>query len=103
MNNSHIQLITFRSEAYHWIKENVSRFKLILCLIPASQGFLAIIGAGAYFSPLLFDDIDCRCGMLWCDLSQAKYKIFPKECDITPIVEFLRLGGVGYGYSKYNA
>ena len=28
---------------------------------------------------------------------------FTKECDLTPIIEFLRVGGAGYGYPNCNA
>jgi len=82
------------------------------------DGRLALLGAGLYFPPFKQPQVDCRCLALCADIlppfgaipGQPKpivvdasklsiYEPFPNECDLTPLVEFLRLGGTEHGSS----
>ncbi len=102
-NDSYLQIIICRGEAYRYLQEHFYSFNIHA--YPTSYlDCYALVGAGAYFSPFTNADVECRCAGLWRDLcKEAKSIIFPKECDLTPMVKFLQMGGAGYGYPNYNA
>ncbi|KTD04166.1 hypothetical protein [Legionella feeleii] len=102
-NRPYLQIITFCGEAYHYLEDHYCRFNIVAYPIFISPDYQALIGAGAYFSPFTLADIDCRCDGLWDDLiNEAKSIIFSKQCDLTPIVKFMQMGGIGYGYPTYR-
>ncbi|AUH72479.1 hypothetical protein [Legionella sainthelensi] len=103
VNDLYLQLITCHGERYTYIKEHWHCFKIIKYLIPELDN-QAFIGAGVHPAPFHYVDVNCRCGDLWSLIhNEVKHIVFPKESDLTSIVEFLRLGGAEYGYPDYNA
>ncbi|MFA5959082.1 MAG: hypothetical protein WC785_01020 [Tatlockia sp.] len=103
-NGQYLQIITCRGEAYRYLQKHRYRFNVVAYPMPAPPNFHALIGAGSYFSPFTYADMDCRCAGLWADFNREGTSIiFSKNCDLTQLVEFLRLGGLGYGYPNYNA
>ena len=107
--DQYVQSIIVRGGARRFLEENLYRFEPITCIPSPDFVTLNIIGAGEYFRPFIQTDIECRCIERYGDIFKklnlhAKINNpFPKECDLTSIVEFLRLGGTGYGYPEYNA
>jgi hypothetical protein len=72
-------------QALKWAKSTSTRLFVAEVLVLQPDTF-AIKGIGRYFEPLIRDDqAFCMC-IAECD------KSFEKEYDLTPIVEFLRLG-----------
>lgn len=103
MKNQYFQSIIVKGAAGRYILDNIERFELLPCL-SSEPDTLFFIGAGEYFSPLIQSDVKCECSEKCSDVFK-KLKLrpkvnepFPKECDLTPIVEFLVLGGL-YGYN----
>lgn len=109
VNNQYFQTITVRGEAKKYLLKHLSQFHPPTILPSSEEDILYLAGAGNHFPLYLQDNIVCRCSDLCSDVFKALEssskgnKPFPKECDLTPIVEFLRLGGTGYGYPDYNA
>jgi hypothetical protein len=103
MKNQYFQSVIVKGAARRYILDNRERFELFHCLL-SDPDTLFFIGAGEYFSPLIQSDVKCECSEKCTDvfkklkLSPKVNEPFPKECDLTPIVEFLRLGGL-YGYN----
>lgn len=103
MKNQYFQSIIVKGTARRYILDNMERFESLPCLSP-DPDTLFFIGAGEYFPPFIQSDVWGKCSEKCTDVFK-KLKLhpkvnepFPKECDLTPIVEFLRLGGL-YGYN----
>lgn len=108
INNQYFQTVTVSGEAKNYLLKHLNHFNLPIP--PSSEkDALYFEGAGKHFPPYLHENIECKCIEQYGDvfkklnLHPKVNKPFPKAYDLTPIVEFLKLGGTGYGYPDYNA
>lgn len=104
-----LQSVIVWGEPRRYLENNMRYFDSLAIVPSLDRDKLTIIGAGEYFKSFIQEGIECRCieryGNIFkrMNLHPRVDDPFPKECDLTPVVEFLRLGGTGYGYPEYNA
>ena len=108
VNTQYFQFITVRGAARRYLEKNMHHFVPMIYILSPDTDTLSITGGGEYFRTFVQVGIACICSEVSSDIfktlgiSPKGNKPFPKECDLTPIVEFLRLGGAEYGYPDYN-
>lgn len=90
-----------KNQYFQYILDKMERFEFPPCL-SADPDTLLFIRAGKYFSPFIQYNVLGKCSDVFkkLKLHPKANEPFPKESDLTPIVELLRLGGM-YGVEVY--
>lgn len=97
-NAQYFQAAIFWGDARRHLLNYLWRFELHLFKKFLYPDAIALIGAGNYFQPFFQREIECRC-MDACKGVIFDSEPFQKICDLSPLIDFLRLGGQEHGGS----
>ncbi|KTD04165.1 hypothetical protein [Legionella feeleii] len=87
--SKHLQSVIIQGSACQYIRLYNKQLKIDVPIDSDTE----ILGAGAYFPPFIWGrEIDCRCLGLWSDVPEQHKPDYEIE-DLSPLVEFFRLGG----------